>query len=42
MLGYADALTKKGEDDAKISSGDLEVSDVNPEQLRAAHQAWDN
>lgn len=39
-LGCIDALTAKVDDDIKIGISVLDISDINSEQLRAAHQAW--
>lgn len=39
-LESADALTTKDDDNIKIGSSTFDDSDINPEKLRTAHQAW--
>lgn len=39
-LGFADVLKGKDVDGIKITSSDVDSSDVEPEQLRAAHHSW--
>ena len=39
-LRCGDALTTKGDDGIEIGSSYSDSSDIDPQQLRAAHQAW--